>query len=293
MIKSSLNKNYGWIPERPGKRFEALKLDLLPESELPKSVDLRDTFPPCYDQGQLGSCTANGIAGLIHHRMIVSNYKWQFTPSRLFIYYGEREIEGTIMSDSGANISDGIIFINKYGVCPEIEADKTNPNWLWTYDDNPNDSIIPPRLAKFKQRPPSQCYTDAILHKSVISQTVNLDRLTVLNTLAQKRPITFGFNVYQSFEDQSTIDSGVMPIPGSNEQELGGHCVDAAGYLLNTPMGNQGVIDWALVRNSWGTDIYGSLQGHFWMPLDQILCSDVYSSDAHTVDLVLGENQHN
>jgi hypothetical protein len=30
---------------------------------LPPSVDLRSSCPPVYDQGQLGSCTANAIAG--------------------------------------------------------------------------------------------------------------------------------------------------------------------------------------------------------------------------------------
>ncbi len=31
-----------------------------------------------------------------------------FTPSRLFIYYNERVIEGTVSTDAGAQVRDGI-----------------------------------------------------------------------------------------------------------------------------------------------------------------------------------------
>ena len=56
---------YGWVRDLPDKR------DLLyaapPEvaAALPAKADLRGEFPAPYDQGSLGSCTANAIAGAL------------------------------------------------------------------------------------------------------------------------------------------------------------------------------------------------------------------------------------
>lgn len=55
--------------------------------KIPKSVDLRITMSPVYDQGQLGSCTANGLCALIEYE------KPGFMGSRLFLYYNERFLE--------------------------------------------------------------------------------------------------------------------------------------------------------------------------------------------------------
>jgi hypothetical protein len=47
---------------------------------LPPSVDLRSSCPPVYDQGQLGSCTANAIAGLHEFLQMKQNQPAPFTP---------------------------------------------------------------------------------------------------------------------------------------------------------------------------------------------------------------------
>ena len=51
-----------------------------------------------YDQGQIGSCTANAIAAALEFDMMKQSQA-AFTPSRLFIYYNERDMEGTTGSD--------------------------------------------------------------------------------------------------------------------------------------------------------------------------------------------------
>jgi hypothetical protein len=99
-----------------------------------KSVDLRAKMPPVFDQGQLGSCTANalsGAMGFLHPGLI---------GSRLFIYYNERAMEGTVDQDAGAQIRDGVKTLNKIGVCPERE---------WPY-----------KVTKFKTKPPAPCFAD-------------------------------------------------------------------------------------------------------------------------------------
>jgi hypothetical protein len=40
-------------------------LAVAPAKTLPASVSLRAQMPPVYDQGQLGSCTANSIGAIL------------------------------------------------------------------------------------------------------------------------------------------------------------------------------------------------------------------------------------
>jgi hypothetical protein len=96
-------QKYGWVPDLPDQRDFLYAAPSEYQQNIPKSVDLSKKCPPIYDQGQLGSCTANAIAAAIEFEQ-----KKKFVPSRLFIYYNERVIENTVASDSGAQIRDGI-----------------------------------------------------------------------------------------------------------------------------------------------------------------------------------------
>src|SRR3984957_6503406 len=139
--KASAHGGYGWVHDLPDARdfIYAAPLIRFPQG-LPPSIDLRSECPPVYNQGQLGSCTANGIAGAIEFDQRKQGKK-EFTPSRLFIYYNERVIEGTVDHDAGAQIRDGIKAVAKLGAPPETD---------WPYD-----------IAKFAQRPPPLAYSDA------------------------------------------------------------------------------------------------------------------------------------
>ncbi len=106
--------------------------------------------PPVYDQGQLGSCTANAIGGAIEFDQMKEKLPQVFVPSRLFIYYNERVIEGSVNSDSGAMLRDGIKTVAKQGACPEP---------MWPY-----------QIAKFKTKPSQACYTEATKHTAVSYQ---------------------------------------------------------------------------------------------------------------------------
>src|SRR6059036_708145 len=131
-------KRYGWIPDIPDQRDLLYAAPPAFLRALPPRVDLRAQCPPVYDQGQLGSCTANAIGGAIQFDEMKQKLPNPFAPSRLFIYYNERDIEGTVASDSGAMIRDGIKSVNTLGACPENE---------WPYD-----------ITKFTQKPPQKCY---------------------------------------------------------------------------------------------------------------------------------------
>jgi C1A family cysteine protease len=105
---------FGWRPDLPDHRDQVYSAPPPPAQGLPGSVDLRPHCPPVYDQGQLGRCTANAIAGLIEFDRKKQNLS-DFVPSRLFIYYNERVMEGTVGEDAGAEIRDGIKSVAKIG----------------------------------------------------------------------------------------------------------------------------------------------------------------------------------
>ena len=191
---------------------------------LPSVVDLRPQCPPVYDQGQLGSCTANAIAGALEFDAARQSLPVA-TPSRLFIYYNERVIEGTVNSDSGAQIRDGIKSVAAQGDCPETE---------WPYD--PSQFAVQPSLA---------CYADAVKHQAVIYEAVDQNLDSLRGCLAAGFPFVYGFTVYQSFESSAVEETGVVPMPGVLfDQPVGGHAVMAVGY--------DDAAQTFTVRNSWG-----------------------------------------
>src|SRR6058998_3122371 len=127
-------RHYGWIPDAPDQRDHLYAAPAQYLKALPALTDLRAKCPPVYDQGQLGSCTANAIGGAIEVEQMKQKKKKIFVPSRLFIYYNERVIENTVNSDSGAMIRDGMKTVNNQGAPPED---------TWEYD-----------ITKFTVKPP-------------------------------------------------------------------------------------------------------------------------------------------
>src|SRR5215475_6094903 len=90
-------QRFGWVPDLPDARDFLFSAPEAVLAELPAKVDLRPQMPVVYDQGQLGSCTANAIAAAFEFDQLQQNLA-DFMPSRLFIYYNERAIEGTVAS---------------------------------------------------------------------------------------------------------------------------------------------------------------------------------------------------
>ena len=247
-------KRYGWIPDLPDHRDYLYAAPAAVLQTLPLSFDLTAKCPPVYDQGQLGSCTANAIAGAIEFDQMKQQVK-VFIPSRLFIYYNERAMEGTINSDSGAMIRDGIKSVANQGGCPEDE---------WPYD-----------ITKFQVQPPGVCYQDALQYKVVLYQSLVQSLVQMKGCLASGYPFVFGFTVYESFESQQVAQTGHAPMPALGEVVLGGHAVLAVGY--------DDASQWFIVRNSWGVN--WGMKGYFTLPYAYLTDANL-ASDFWMIQLV-------
>jgi len=212
---------YGWKKDKADTR----DYEYVPKTTvLPPLVDLRLKCPGIYDQGQLGSCTANAAAGVLEFDMLLQG-ETDATPSRLFIYYNTRDIEGTTQEDSGASIRDTIKSVTQFGACPESE---------WPYD-----------ISQFTVKPDVRSYTDGLLHKAVIYKKVGHSQKALKAALASGRPVIFGFTCYESLEYDTTTQTGYIPYPKKSEQEIGGHAIELVGYDDSQEK--------FFIRNSWGT----------------------------------------
>jgi C1A family cysteine protease len=226
---------YHWVPDKLDKRDHPYLLTGASQSSV---VDLRPYCSSIENQGNLGSCTGQAIAGAIE--LLHKRASRTLDVSRLFIYYYERQYIGTVNYDSGAYIRDGIKVCYTYGA--PVES-------LWPYNIN-----------KFRTVPPSTAIKDAAKRKVTSYQRVS-DFNGVIDAVASGHPVVVGFTVYSSFESNSVAKTGVMPYPNtSKERVLGGHAVLIVGYNKNRNV--------FIVRNSWGTG-WGE-GGYFYMPLQVI-----------------------
>ena len=210
-------------------------------NELPKIVDLRYNSPDIYNQGKLDSCTANALAFLFEFNE--KNNK-NFKPSRLFIYYNEKNFNHKTDYNSGASIRDTIKVICKTGLCDEK---------LWNYDIN-----------KSKLKPPVLCYTKAKKYKTIKYYKLEQDIYNLKSCLEEGFPFIVAISIYESFDTKNTIHSGIVKIPENNEVLLGSHTVVVVGYDDNYGF---------IVSNSFGT--YWGINGYCFIPYNYICNKDL------------------
>jgi C1A family cysteine protease len=195
--------------KRESEDVRDLKAAVTEAVKLPQKVDLRAACPPIFDQGSLGSCTANaGAAAYIMTYM--PNRASDAEISRLYLYYMERFLEGTTAEDAGASMRSIGKALNKYGVCEEP---------LWPYI-----------VEKYAEDPPDAADIDAgtrmIKAYSKLSDISQIKRYLANNKL----PVMIGIEVYESFETEAVGNTGIVPMPKAGENCLGGHAIDIVGY---------------------------------------------------------------
>ena len=208
----------------------------------PASHDLRSKCSPIVDQGALASCTANAIVSGLREYILINDEKKSFVKlSRLFIYWWEREFEGTIDIDAGASIRDGMKAITKYGTCTETTD---------VYD-----------ITKFKEKPTDQEMQEALNYKLPgYQRVIGLDQIK--DAIIHEHPVVISMTLYKSFQDEYTKQTGIVDIPFNDEPTIGGHAMCIVGYDDNLNNGS------FIVRNSWG-ESWGD-KGYCYIPYEMI-----------------------
>jgi C1A family cysteine protease len=237
----------GWRPDLPDQR----DLNFAPRvsaTKLPQVVDLRNLMPPMWDQGAIGSCVGHGVAAAHYVAQKRSGTKHLMKPSRLFVYYNGRVLDGTVNQDAGTFIRSAMKAVAKQGVADEL---------LWKYVE---------RL--WAKKPSPLAYTNAKIHQAVNYNRIdNTNAYAIKAALADCLPVVFGATLYEDFYD---LVNNTVPLPDSTKNTIGGHCMLIVGYSEERAA--------FLVRNSWGRG-WGD-DGYHWMPFtyitSRLLCDDFW-----------------
>lgn len=270
--ESGTPRKLNWRPDTPDFRDYKYSAQML-TGDLPANVDLCTTgfISPVVDQGQIGSCTGNGWAGSLELLQLKELFdEAQKNPTvdadkpeifsdkfnavaRLYIYYNERILEGTVSQDAGAMIRTGFKAVQRWGICPETSWAYTGSNLFRT--------------------PSHSAYNLASQHKILSAFKLNNSKLDELkHCLASGFPIVFGMSVFDSFMSRAVAQTGIVPMPKSNESLDGGHCMLIVGYDDSTKLFK--------IKNSWGKS--WGLSGYCQIPYsyltNQSLASDFWTS---------------
>jgi hypothetical protein len=218
--------------------------------DLPGFVDLRGHLTPIEDQGDVGSCTANALAGALEYLEKRTNGH-EGRVSRLFIYWNERDFEGQTNEDHGAALSDGVKALKEDGACTEA---------TWRYDKH----------LVFK-KPHDEAYEEGADHTIDEAHRVKIDLHDMRHCLAEGYPFVFGLQIYDAFQDDGLHGRIRTPDPAAHGH-CGGHAMLCVGYSDEDQV--------FLVRNSWGPR-WGE-RGYCYIPYDYMTDPD-YCHDAWTI----------
>jgi hypothetical protein len=200
----------------------------------PDIIDLRDKFMEIYDQGKIGSCSANALCSIFEYDAI------HFKGSRLFLYYNERLMINKTDEDSGAYLIDGINSLKKYGICEEK---------YWKYNID-NIFMVPSKEA----------YENAKNNYLIDSLNIKKNLNEIKKWLSRNEPIAIAIAIYSNFMEEGR-NNGIINMPKETDIYLGGHAVILCGYIDKEKR--------FILRNSWG-DYWGD-KGYFYLPYEYII----------------------
>jgi C1A family cysteine protease len=262
----TVKRKWGAIPDKEDGRdklFAARRpkkgfFKQLLTSVVPEKVDLRPFCGPVKNQKDLGACTGFTFAGF---RELLLRKQFENEPSAdyisndeilspLYVYYKEREEEGTIGADEGASLRTGCKVLTKYGVCPERE-----------YPYAPKDYQKKPDISDDND---AQHFRTATYHRLRTLEDMKV-------CLLHGYPVAIGFRIYPSFD---VDERGVMTLPSPTEVDEGGHAVLVVGFDDSRNV--------LIVRNSWGDD-WGD-NGNFYMPYGFVTPKNIFDAWTISVD---------
>jgi hypothetical protein len=224
-------------------------------------------MPPVEDQGEIGSCTANAVIGIVEY-LIRAAEGPQLDLSRMFLYKVTRRLLGWT-GDTGAYIRTTIKAMRMFGVPPEAD---------WPYEpallDREPDAYHYAYAQNFRALGYIRLDGYGDIRAGFPSRgEATLDALK--RTLADGYPVAFGFPVYSSIADMGR--NFVIPLPqGRHDTVIGGHAVLAVGYDDTVEVDGNESPGAVIVRNSWGLE--WAQQGYGYLPYK-------YITDELAVDL--------
>lgn len=223
---------------------------------LPVKIDLKPDMPSPLDQLNLGSCALNATSNCIRY-LLKKQHMQEWQPSRLYLYWNTRvNIEKSKADDdTGVCIRDVCKSLTKYHSC--------------------NETIWPYVVEKFSEVPSEESYKEANLHKKIKYAYVPLNLNSIKHTLYKETPIIIGLQLYESFHNNNTAKTGIVPMPKiETEKLLGGHALLLIGYCDETKLFK--------IQNSWGSS-WGD-GGYCYVPYEYLLNSNL-ASDFWTISL--------
>lgn len=213
----------GWKPDIPDRR------DFIHEPEkvrrLPSSFDLSERFFTVWNQRSLGSCTAHTVAAASLFLDLTDRDMSIVLPSRHFIYYNTRLIEGTVDTDAGAEIRSAIKSVSKFGY--------------------PSEEQEPYRIREFSEKPRASSYRSALKERVKRYERVERKLPHFRSLIYSGYPVAIGFTCYESIYSEATTSTGLVRLPKGREKVEGGHAVLVVGYD-----DKRGCL---IFRNSWGS----------------------------------------
>jgi C1A family cysteine protease len=247
MTTSSFHRRgKGWRRQALDHRDRAHRYEIPVGAVIEGDFDLRPDWPVIYDQGQTNSCVAHAVASVMEYLRRAQG-RQAFTPSRLFIYYCARAYENETALDNGTEIRDAIKAVVKIGAPPESD---------WPF--------FPHLVTK---RPTKVAYANAAKDLVIRYAPVPQEIEHIRSCLRHKIPVVFGSSTFANWATRSVDQTGVVPMPGPNDEPDGGHAMVIVGHQVEQRR--------FIIANSWSRQ-WGD-QGFGYMPEDYILDTDLTS----------------
>ncbi len=198
---------------------------------LPAAASVEDNLPPVYDQGNIGSCVAQGAAAPFDRNWKIRTGHF-VTPSRLDIYQNCLRHDGNFPRDYGTYVSTAMWVLKNKGVLKES---------TWPYVIENLSAHAPTAWRNERAR-------QAAITTYDVSNTDN--GYSVKQAIANaKLPVIVGGYVYTQIFNVKASDPFIAMPTGRKE---GGHCMVAVAYDDN--LQHDGQRGFVKLRNSWGEE---------------------------------------
>jgi len=247
--KSRFGRKYNLKRNFSDNMHKAYKTSLLrDEKPLPPNVNNSTNMPPCWDQGQWGTCYAHAIAGAVYFEELMHTPSNVFMPSRLGIAYNAcvRQGESVVREEDGImSLYDATIPVLNKGVFPESMLDYVSANL----------NVVPS----------DTCIAEGLKHLGIgISSIDNTNLHDIKAALADGKVIIFGMVLYAQYESDQCMSDGQVSTPGWWTKKffdpLGAHAQLIVGYDDKT--------ETFLVRGSWNSTVAD--KGYFHIGYDYL-----------------------